>query len=87
MVSANYVSPGGSSGAVGLDGDRVGFALAAKGVIRDSTNWEDSDGDGLPNTMDSCPNEILSLSIRTVMAVQMILTMMEYSINLIYAQK
>ena len=39
VVSANYVSPGGSAGAVGLDGDRVGFALAAKGVIRDSTNW------------------------------------------------
>ena len=57
VVSANYVSPGGSAGAVGLDGDRVGFALAAKGVIRDSTNWEDSDGDGLPNAMDNCPNE------------------------------
>ena len=57
VISANYVSPGGSAGTVGLDGDRVGFALAAKGVIRDSNNWEDSDSDGLPNAVDNCPNE------------------------------
>ena len=56
-ITANYVAPGNSQGTVGVDGDRVGFALAAKGVIRDSTNWEDSDGDGLPNAVDLCPNQ------------------------------
>ncbi len=56
-VFANYIAPGNSVGTVGVDGDRVGFALAAKGVIRDTNNWEDSDGDGLPNALDLCPNE------------------------------
>lgn len=56
-ITANYVAPGNSHGTVGVDGNRVGFALAAKGVIRDSTNWEDSDGDGLPNAVDLCPNQ------------------------------
>ena len=56
-IHANYISPGNSPGGVGVDGDRTGFALAAKGVIRDSINWEDSDGDGLPNAVDLCPNQ------------------------------
>ena len=25
--------------------------------MRDSINWEDSDGDGLPNAVDVCPNQ------------------------------
>ena len=56
-VHGGYISPGNSPGTVGVDGNRVGFALAAKGVIRDSINWEDSDGDGLPNVLDMCPNQ------------------------------
>ena len=56
-VHANYISPGNNPGTVGIDGNSVGFALAAKGVIRDSINWEDSDGDGLPNAVDVCPNQ------------------------------
>tara|TARA_S200000501_G_scaffold107245_1_gene100655 strand:- start:4752 stop:7889 length:3138 start_codon:yes stop_codon:yes gene_type:complete len=56
-VRARYISPGPNSGYIGLGGDRVGFALVSKGVIRDSTSWEDSDGDGLANILDSCPNE------------------------------
>lgn len=56
-VRARYISPGNNPGYVGISGDRVGFALAVKGVIRDSTNWEDSDGDGLVNIEDLCPNE------------------------------
>ena len=57
VITANYISPGNSPGTVGIDGDSVGFALAAKGVVRDSINWEDSDGDGLPNAVDVCPNQ------------------------------
>ena len=57
IIDANYVSPGNNPGTVGIDGDSVGFALAAKGVVRDSINWEDSDGDGLPNAVDVCPNQ------------------------------
>ena len=56
-VRARYISPGPNPGYIGLGGDKVGFALVSKGVIRDSTNWEDSDNDGLANIQDSCPNE------------------------------
>ena len=56
-VHANYIAPGNSHGTVGVDGNRLGFAVAAKGVIRDSINWEDSDGDGIANAEDLCPNE------------------------------
>ena len=45
-VVARFVQPGGTQGAVGLDGDAVGFALAVKGVQRDSTGFDDDDGDG-----------------------------------------
>ena len=56
-VRARYVSPGQNPGYTGMGGNKVGFALAVKGVIRDSLNWEDSDGDGFANIEDSCPNE------------------------------
>ena len=56
-VRARYISPSNNPGYTGVGGDRVGFALAVKGVVRDSVNWEDSDGDGLANVEDSCPNE------------------------------
>ena len=56
-VRARYITPGPNAGYIGLGGDKVGFALVSKGVIRDSTSWEDSDGDGLANIEDSCPNE------------------------------
>ena len=57
VVQANYISPGNNPGTVGVDGNSVGFALAATGVVRDSVNWEDSDGDGMPNAIDECPNQ------------------------------
>ena len=56
-VRARYISPSENPGYTGIGGDRVGFALAAKGVVRDSLNWEDSDSDGLANIEDICPNE------------------------------
>tara|TARA_X000001036_G_scaffold436907_1_gene481006 strand:- start:37 stop:3225 length:3189 start_codon:yes stop_codon:yes gene_type:complete len=56
-VHANYIAPGNSPGTVGVDGNRLGFAVAVKGVARDSINWEDADGDGIANAEDLCPNE------------------------------
>ena len=56
-VVARFVQPGGMSGAVGLDGDAVGFALVVKGVDRDSADHLDDDGDGVSNIMDACPME------------------------------
>jgi hypothetical protein len=37
---------------LGIDGDRVGFALAARGLVRESL---DEDGDGVADFVDSCP--------------------------------
>ena len=54
-VLARYVTPGNSAGTVGLDGDRLGFALAVKGVIRDDPAFDDDDGDGVVNSLDLCP--------------------------------
>ena len=56
VVVQNYIS-GNNVRTVGVDGNFVGFALAATGVVRDSVNWEDSDGDGMPNAIDECPNQ------------------------------
>jgi hypothetical protein len=56
-VRARYVSPGNQNNSVGIDGNRVGFALAVQGVLRDSNSWEDGDGDGVANGIDACPNQ------------------------------
>jgi hypothetical protein len=56
-VRARYVSPGNQNGSVGTDGNKIGFAVAAKGVERDSNAWDDGDGDGVPNSLDACPSE------------------------------
>jgi hypothetical protein len=56
-VRARYISPGNSPGTVGIDGDKNGFSIAAKGVQRDYDGWLDSDGDGIKNILDICPIE------------------------------
>ena len=56
-VVARFVQPGGNQGAVGLDGDAVGFALVVKGVDRDSADYLDDDQDGVVNIEDKCPTE------------------------------
>ena len=56
-VRARYISPGNSPGSVGIDGDKNGFSIAAKGVQRDYDGWMDSDGDGIENVLDLCPIE------------------------------
>ena len=54
-VVARFVQPGGEEGAVGLDGDAVGFALVVTGVQRDSSEYMDFDGDGVIDKDDACP--------------------------------
>ena len=56
-VRARFVSPGNSPGSVGVDGDKNGFSIAVKGVVRDSPRWLDDDGDGVVNEVDLCPIE------------------------------
>ena len=57
VVRARYLSPGNNPGYTGVGGDRLRFALAAKGVVRASLNWEDSAADGFANAKDSSPTE------------------------------
>jgi len=56
-VRGRYISPSNTNNSVGIDGSKVGFALAVQGIQRDSDSWEDSDGDGVPNVADDCPNQ------------------------------
>ena len=56
-VRARFVAPGNVSDGVGLDGTRTGFALAVKGVVRDAVDWNDADGDAVPNIEDGCPTQ------------------------------
>ena len=56
-VRARFVAPGNLPEGVGLDGARSGFALAVKGVQRDTEDWSDGDGDGVANLEDECPNQ------------------------------
>lgn len=56
-VRARNVTIGNSTGGLGIDGDRVGFALAARGLVRESL---DSDGDGVSNFLDLCSDTAIS---------------------------
>ena len=86
-VRARYVSPGPNAGYIGIGGDRVGFALVAKGVIRDSTSWEDSDGDGLANIQDRAQMKTLVFGIVITMDVLMIQMVMVSKIRLIFVSR
>ena len=55
IVTGRYVSPGNLPETVGIEGDRVGFGLAVKGVEIDPLNHSDGDADGVPYEQDSCP--------------------------------
>ncbi|MBT3971125.1 MAG: S8 family serine peptidase [Euryarchaeota archaeon] len=50
-VRARNITIGGSPNSVGMNGDKVGFAIAAKGI---RTNRIDSDGDNIPDMEDIC---------------------------------
>ncbi|PXY75402.1 MAG: hypothetical protein CXX80_00995 [Methanobacteriota archaeon] len=50
-VRARNVTIGNFTGGLGIDGDRVGFALAARGLVRESL---DEDEDGVADFVDSC---------------------------------
>lgn len=54
-VRARHVGIGNQTGTLGVDGDRVGFALAVRGAYRDARPPADTDGDGVPDTEDPCP--------------------------------
>ena len=56
-VVARFVQPGGEAGAVGLDGDALGFALVVKGVEQLPEENLDEDGDGVLDENDVCPTE------------------------------
>ena len=55
VVSGRYVTPGNNPGTLGVEGDRIGFGLAVKGVELDPLNHSDADGDDVPYEQDSCP--------------------------------
>ncbi len=56
-VRSRYISPGNSPGTVGIDGNKNGFSIAVKGILRDYDGWLDGDGDGVENALDLCPIE------------------------------
>ena len=55
IVSGRYVAPGNQPNTLGVEGNRIGFALAVQGVEIDPLNHSDGDGDGIPYEQDSCP--------------------------------
>lgn len=56
-VVARHVVPGNSPGALGSDGDRIGFALAVMGVERAPPGPQDLDEDGVLDPLDACASE------------------------------
>ena len=55
-VYAKKIASGVSPGTVGIEGDRLGFALAATGIDQFPWEWGDEDGDGVINEFDQCPD-------------------------------
>ena len=55
IVTGRYVTPGNNPGTLGVEGDRIGFGLAVKGVELDPLNHSDADGDNVPYEQDGCP--------------------------------
>jgi hypothetical protein len=56
-IVARHVVPGNSPGALGADGDRIGFALAVMGVERAPPGPQDFDEDGVLDPQDACASE------------------------------
>ena len=56
-VMARNVAVNGNESGLGLAGDQVGFGLAVSGIVKDPTNWKDSDNDGVFDEEDLCPDE------------------------------
>ncbi len=55
IVTGRYVTPGNLPGTLGIEGDRLGFGLAVRGVELDPLNHSDADGDGISYEDDVCP--------------------------------
>ena len=55
IVTGRYVAPGNQPGTLGIEGNRIGFGLAVRGVELDPLNHSDADGDGVAYENDLCP--------------------------------
>ena len=55
IVTGRYVTPGNLPGSLGIEGNRLGFGLAVRGVELDPLNHSDADGDDVPYEDDLCP--------------------------------
>ena len=55
LVTGRYITPGNQPGTLGIEGDRLGFGLAIRGVEIDPLNHSDGDGDGISYEEDLCP--------------------------------
>jgi len=53
-VFASNITGGNNLGGVGVNGTRLGFALAATGIDDDPWAWQDTDEDGVLNEIDQC---------------------------------
>ena len=49
------MTPGNLPGTLGIEGNRIGFGLAVRGVELDPLDHSDADGDGIPYEGDVCP--------------------------------
>jgi hypothetical protein len=62
-VFANNITGGNNLGGVGVNGTRLGFALAATGIDVDPWAWQDADGDEVINENDWCPDTFIGAPV------------------------
>jgi len=62
-VFANNITNGTNQGGVGVNGNRLGFALAATGINENPWEWQDEDNDNVINEIDQCPNTFIGAPV------------------------
>ena len=62
-IFASNITEGVNLGGVGVNGNRLGFALAATGIDEDPWAWQDEDEDGVLNEIDQCPNTYIGAPV------------------------
>ena len=55
FVIGRYITPGSVPNSVGVEGNKVGFAMAIEGVVLDPIGHTDADNDGVAFENDLCP--------------------------------